>query len=182
MAAGDSSHARRPQLITDQAPKDRKTIRNLLCTFHDKNTVWRPMPQVETNRQYQLDTILLLIKKGLVAPVHAVQTQFLYTTGLRPMGLTHNTRLAPYVHRDSGARSSCGRNVFPDGARGINFSGSTYHCLKRGNLLAKRPSGRFCLPTNSDSQKGWWVLPSGDLNRYILEEHFKMEGLHMVRN
>ena len=124
-------------------PRTEKQLETCSVHFIIKNTVWQPMLQVERNRLYQLDTILLLIKKGLVSPVHAEQTQFLYTTGLRPMGLTNNIRLAPYIHQDSGARSSCGRNVFPEGARGINFSGNTYPCLKRGNLLAKRPSGRF---------------------------------------
>ena len=52
-------------------------------------------------------------------------------------------------------------------------------------MLAKRLSGQFCLPTISGPQKGWWVLPSGNLktlNKYIIEEHFQIDGFHMVRN
>ena len=97
------------------------------------------------------------------------------------MGLTDNKRLMPSIYLNSGTGSSSGGNAFSDGPRGINLSGGTDPCSERGNLLIKRPSGRFCLPTISGPQKGWWVPPSS-LNKYILEEHFKMEGFHMVRD
>ena len=79
------------------------------------------------------------------------------------MGLTDNKRFAPFIYRNSGTGSSSGRNAFSNGARGINLSGGMDPCSERGNLLIKRPSGRFCLPTISDPQKGWWVPPSSEL-------------------
>ena len=63
-AVGDFSRtSRRPQLALAQATKDRKTIRNFTCTLFSKNTVYQPTPQVEANRQYQLDAILPIIKR-----------------------------------------------------------------------------------------------------------------------
>ena len=79
------------------------------------------------------------------------------------MGLTGNKRFAPSIHCNSGTRSSSGGNAFPDGARDVNLSGSTDPCSEGGYLLAKRPSGGFCLPTISGPQKGWWVSPSSEL-------------------
>ena len=143
-----------------------------------KNTVCQPTPQVEANRQYQLDAILLFIKKGLVAPVHALKegisstgacrVNSIFCTQLgsnysRPMGLTDNKRFAPSIHCNSGTESSSSGNAFPDGARDVNLSRNTDPCLEGGYLLAKRPSGRFCLPTISGPRKGWWVSPSSEL-------------------
>ena len=83
------------------------------------------------------------------------------------MGLTDNKRFAPSIHYNSldnfGTGNSSGRNAFPDEARDVNLSGSTDPCSEEGYLLAKRPSGRFCLPTISGPQKGWWVSPSSKL-------------------
>ena len=79
------------------------------------------------------------------------------------MGLTDNKRLMPSIYLNSGTGSSSGGNAFSDGPRGINLSGGTDPCSERGNLLIKRPSGRFCLPTISGPQKGWWVPPSSEL-------------------
>ena len=108
----------------------------------------------------------------------------------RPMNLADNKSFAPSIYRNFGTGSSSGGNAFFDGTRGINLSGGTDPCSEGvGNLLIKRPSGWFCLPTISGPQKGWWVPPSSELegpeqvyNIYILEEHFKMEGFHMVRD
>ena len=76
------------------------------------------------------------------------------------MGLTDNKRFAPSIHLNSGTGRSSSGNAFPDGARGINLSGSTDPCSEGGNLLAKRPPGWFCLPIISGPQIGWWVSPS----------------------
>ena len=79
------------------------------------------------------------------------------------MGLTGNKRFAPSIHCNSGTGSSSGGNAFPEGARDVNLSGSTDPCSEGGYLLAKRPSGGFCLPTISGPQKGWWVSSSSEL-------------------
>ena len=82
----------------------------------------------------------------------------------RPMNLADNKRFAPSIYRNFGTGSSFGGNAFSDGTRGINLSGGTDPCSEGvGNLLIKRPSGWFYLPTISGPQKGWWVPPSSEL-------------------
>ena len=103
----------------------------------------------------------------------------------RPMYLADNKRFVPSIHRNFGAGSSSGRNAFPDGAGDVNLSGGTDPGSEGGDLLAKRPSGWFCLPTISGPKKDGGFRPVVNLkslNKYTLEEHFKIEGFHMVRD
>ena len=79
------------------------------------------------------------------------------------MGLADNKRFGPSIYRISGTGNSSGGNVFSDGARGINLSRGTDPCSERGIFLIKIPSGWFCLPTISGTQKRWWVPPSSEL-------------------
>ena len=76
------------------------------------------------------------------------------------MGLADSRRCAPSIYCSPGTGSSSGGNALPGGIRGGNLSGSSDPCSEGGNLLAKRPSSRFCLP---GSQKEWWVPPSREL-------------------
>ena len=167
-AAGDSSStSQRPQLVPDQATKDRKTIRNFTCTLFSKKYC---LPTYSAGRSKstvptRCDTALYKIGNSSTSACRASSVFYtqLGSNYSRPMGIADNKRFAPPIYRNSGTGSSSGGNAFSDGARGINLSRGTDPCSERGNLLIKRPSGWFCLPTISGPQKGWWVPPSSEL-------------------
>lgn len=71
--------------------------------------------------------------------------------------------------------------------RGLSPDGAGNHLLavqRSNNTSDQEPKGRFHLDTISGSQKGWQNAASDQfkaLNVFVKSQHFKIEGIHLIR-
>ena len=144
------------------------------------------------------DTTLLTEGDSSACPCRANQTLHsqlgLDNTG--PMGVTVCTGVLSTANDDSHANGSTCRDGIFRGAAELDFSGNTNINSKGSGELTGTSPSRLHLPVVSGPQKS---LPFNNkkekkdggfqpvvnlkaLNKFIQEEHFKMEGFHMVRD
>ena len=183
MPAKDHSSLRTKQ------PRTEKQLETSPVHCLVKNTVCQPTPQVEANRLYQLDAILPFIKKGIVAPVHAGRVQF----------FTHNWAQItqdPWVLQT--IKGLClpftafpvqevapAEMRFPTEQEEL-ISVEVQTLVQKGAIYLLKDhqvsfvSQLFLVPKKDGGFRP--VVNLKTLNKYILEEHFKMEGFHMVRD
>ena len=73
------------------------------------------------------------------------------------------------------------------GAASHGINRDTNNDRETGNKCSPTRSGRLCLSDSLGLQNGWWLTPGPvvnlkPLNKFVAEEHFKVEGFHMVKD